>query len=137
MLNTYLGLEAALLQEEGKFAAAAAVGFLLVLFAVALAVFYIYVMWRVFVKAGKPGWACLIPLYNLYVLLTIVGRPGWWLILYFIPVINVVIELIVLVDLAKSFGKGVGFGLGLFFLGFIFFPVLGLGSARYVGPAAA
>lgn len=137
MLNTYLSLEAALLQEEGEFAAPAAARFLLVLFAVALAVFYIYVMWRVFVKAGKPGWACLIPLYNGYVLLTIVRRPGWWLILYFIPVVNVVIDLIVSVDLAKSFGRGVGFGLGLFFLGFIFFPILGLGSARYVGPAAA
>lgn len=137
MSNTYLRLEAALLQEEGKFVAATAVGLLLVLLVVALAVFYIYVMWRVFVKAGKPGWACLIPLYNVYVLLAIVGRPGWWLILYIIPVVNVVIELIVLVDLAKSFGKGVGFGLGLFFLGFVFFPILGLGSARYVGPAAA
>ncbi len=136
MSNAHLNLETALLQE-GEYAGAAAALFLLVLFSLAVAIFYIYVMWRIFVKAGKPGWACLIPLYNVYVLLTIVGRPGWWLILYFIPVVGWVIQLVVLVDLAKSFGKGVGFGLGLFFLGFIFFPILGLGSAKYVGPAAA
>jgi len=106
------------------------------LLVLALAVFYIYVGWRLFTKAGKPGWASLIPIYNLYVLLTIVGRPGWWLILFLIPVVNIVIEIVVLIDLAKSFGKGVGFGLGLLFLGFIFFPILALGSASYVGPAA-
>jgi hypothetical protein len=92
--------------------------------------------WQVFTKAGKPGWAVLIPFYNAYVLLKIVGRPGWWLILYFIPLVNIVIWIIVDVELAKSFGKGVGFAIGLIFLPYIFIPILAFGSARYLGPAA-
>ena len=94
-------------------------------------------MWLIFTKAGRPGWAAIIPFYNIYTLLKVVGRPGWWLILYFIPLVNVVIEIIVFLNLAKSFGKGGGFAVGLIFLPFIFVPILGLGSPRYVGPAAA
>jgi hypothetical protein len=88
-------------------------------------------------KAGQPGWACLIPIYNFYVLCKIVGRPGWWVILLFIPFVNVVIWIIVALDLAKSFGKGTGFAIGLIFLSVIFIMILGFGDDRYVGPAAA
>ena len=94
-------------------------------------------MWKVFTKAGKPGWAVLIPVYNLFVLLEIVGRPVWWLILMLIPLVNFVIMFILAFDLAKSFGKGAGFALGLIFFNLIFFLILGFGSAQYVGPAAA
>lgn len=94
-------------------------------------------MWKVFTKAGKPGWAVLIPVYNLFVLLEIVGRPAWWLILMLIPLVNFVIMFILAFDLAKSFGKGAGFALGLIFFNLIFFLILGFGSAQYVGPAAA
>jgi hypothetical protein len=104
---------------------------LLVLFFLALAIFVIAAMWKVLVKAGQPGWGILIPFYNTYLLLKVAGRPGWWLILYFIPIVNIVIELIVSIDIAKNFGKGTGFGVGLFFLQFIFFPILGFGSATY------
>jgi hypothetical protein len=93
-------------------------------------------VWKVFTKAGQPGWAAIVPIYNLYFLLQIVGRPGWWLLLMFIPVINIVVALIVYLDLAKSFDKSSLFGLGLFFLGFIFCPILGFGDARYRGPVA-
>jgi hypothetical protein len=93
--------------------------------------------WKVFTKAGKPGWAIIIPIYNGIVLLQIVGRPVWWILLYLIPIVNIIVGIIVSIDLAKSFGKGAGYGLGLVFLGFIFFPMLGLGSAKYQGPAAA
>jgi hypothetical protein len=96
----------------------------------------IVAMWKIFTKAGQPGWACLIPFYNIYVLCKIVGRPGWWLILMLIPFVNVIIGIILCIDLAKSFGKGVGFGLGLIFLSFIFYPILGFGSAQYQGPVA-
>ena len=75
-----------------------------------IGLFLIVAMWKVFAKAGKPGWAAIIPLYNIYVQLKIVGRPGWWLILFFIPVVNIVISLLVAIDMAKSFGKGSGFG---------------------------
>jgi hypothetical protein len=108
-----------------------AVYVLFVLFGLAFAIFMIVAMWKVLVKAGQPGWGILIPLYNTYLLLKVAGRPGWWLILYFIPLVNIIIELIVSIDIARNFGKGTGFGLGLFFLGFIFFPILAFGSATY------
>jgi hypothetical protein len=94
-------------------------------------------LWKVFTKAGQPGWAAIVPIYNIVVLLQIVGRPMWWLVLCLIPLVNLVAAIILAIDLAKSFGKGAGFGLGLIFLGFIFYPILGFGSARYSGPAAA
>lgn len=93
--------------------------------------------WKVFEKAGKPGWAAIIPIYNAIVLLEIVGRPIWWIILLLIPCVNIIISLIISIDLAKSFGKSEVFGVGLWLLGFIFIPMLGFGSDRYVGPSAA
>jgi hypothetical protein len=90
-------------------------------------------MWKVFTKAGRPGWASLIPIYNVYVWCKIVGRPGWWVILMLIPFVNIVVGIIVCFDLAKSFGKGAGFGWGIALLGIIFLPILGFGSAQYQG----
>lgn len=94
-------------------------------------------LWKVFTKADRKGWKSLIPFYNTYVLLKIVGRPGWWLLLYFIPVVNVIVAIIHMNDLSKSFGKGAGFTIGLIFLPFVFAPILGFGKAQYVGPSAA
>lgn len=94
-------------------------------------------LWKIFDKAGEPGWACLIPIYNVVVLLKIVGRPIWWLVLMLIPFVNFIIGILVAIDLAKSFGQGTGYGLGLIFLPFIFYPMLAFGDASYRGPAAA
>jgi hypothetical protein len=102
----------------------------------AVIILLIAAMWKVFSKAGQPGWAAIIPIYNFYVMCKIAGRPGWWVILMFIPLVNFIILIILMIDIAKSFGKGVGFGLGLVFLGIIFWPILGFGSAQYRGPAA-
>ncbi|MDH4475514.1 MAG: DUF5684 domain-containing protein [Verrucomicrobiaceae bacterium] len=107
------------------------------LIGLAILVFLIAAMWKVFTKAGKAGWLVLIPIVNIYQLLKIAGRPGWWLILLIIPLVNLIISILVSMDIAKSFGKGAGFGLGLAFLGPIFYPILGFGSATYKGPAAA
>ena len=98
-----------------------------------LIVLIIASMWKVFTKAGKPGWASLIPIYNLYVLNEIGGKPGWWLLLYFIPVVNIVISILVLVGVAQNFGKGAGFAIGLIFLPMIFYPILAFSDAQYVG----
>jgi hypothetical protein len=57
----------------------------LILFWIALVIFYLYVSWKIFEKAGRPGWEAIIPLYSAYILLKIVGKPGWWLLLYLIP----------------------------------------------------
>ncbi len=93
-------------------------------------------IWKVFTKAGQPGWAAIIPFYNIYLMLKISGHPGWWLVLFFIPIVNIIVFFIMGIDIARSFGKSTGFGVGLVLLGFIFWPILGFGDARYVGPAA-
>src|SRR2546425_10588352 len=100
------------------------------------ALLIIVAMWKVFTKAGQPGWASIIPIYNLYIWCKIVGRPWWWILLMLIPFVNFIVAIILCIDLAKSFGKGPGFGIGLALLGVIFFPILGFGSAQYQGAAA-
>lgn len=102
----------------------------------ALVVLVIASEWVIFSKAGKPGWAAIIPIYNVIVLLQIVGRPVWWIVLLLIPVVNIVVLCILYNDLSKSFGHGVGYTLGLIFLSIIFFPMLAFGGSTYVGPAA-
>jgi hypothetical protein len=126
-------------QVEYSYSASAqgqAPGPLFWIFWLAVTILMIAACWKIFTKAGQPGWAAIIPIYNWYILCKIVGRPGWWVILFFIPFINFIIGIIVCIDLAKSFGKGVGFAIGLILLGVIFFPILGFGSAQYQGPAA-
>ncbi len=106
---------------------------LLILFALAIGLFLIVSLWKVFEKAGQPGWGIFIPIYNIYLFLIIAGKPGWWLILYFIPLVNFVIGIIVSIEIAKNFGKDAAFGLGLAFFGIIFYPILAFGSAQYQG----
>ena len=89
-------------------------------------------MGKMYSKAGYPGWGAIVPIYNVYVLCKIAGRPGWWLLLYCIPLVSLIVAIIVTVDIARNFGKGAGFALGLIFLGIIFFPVLGYGKAQYL-----
>jgi hypothetical protein len=94
-------------------------------------------MWAVFKKAGSDmAWAAFVPIFNLYVLLKIVGRPGWWLLLFLIPIVNFIVLIVVYYDLSKSFGHGAGFTIGLIFLQWIFLAILGWGSSQYQGPAA-
>jgi hypothetical protein len=90
-------------------------------------------LWKVFTKAGKPGWAAIVPIYNVIVLLEIAGKPIWWIILMLIPIVNLVVAIIVSIEVAKKFGQGVGYGIGLAILPFIFYPMLGFGSASYQG----
>lgn len=102
-----------------------------------LALVIIIALWKVFTKAGHPGWACIIPIYNLYILLKIAGKPGWWIILFLIPLVSFIIAIIVCLSVAKGFGKSTLFGLGLVFLPFIFYLILGFGDAKYIGPPAS
>jgi hypothetical protein len=91
--------------------------------------------WRLFTKAGKPGWAILVPIYNMIVIQQIAGKPTWWIVLMFVPFVNIVISIICVFAIARNFGKGTGFGFGLLFLPWIFIPVLAFGDAAYVGSA--
>jgi len=104
---------------------------------IALAIFVLAIVsaWKINTKAGQPGWACIIPIYNIIVMLKIVGKPWWWIFLLCIPIVNIVFGIWMVNLLSKSFGKGVGFTIGLLLLSFIFYPILGLGGAQYVGPA--
>ena len=90
-------------------------------------------IWKVFTKAGKPGWAAIVPIYNAIVLLDIAGKPVWWIILFLIPMVNIIIGILVGIAIAEKFGKGAGFGVGLGLLGFIFYPILGFSDAQYQG----
>ena len=131
---------ATLLLDNDRAGEAAALAFsgIFMMIALAIAVICIIGMWKVFEKAGQPGWACLIPIYNLYILLKVAGRPGWWLLLFLIPLLNLVFLLLVSIDIAKSFGQGALFGVVLIFLlGGIGYIVLGFGNYRYIGPGAA
>lgn len=115
-------------------AAVGAIMAYLTLFELVVTAFVLAALWRVFTKAGRPGWAAIVPVYNAYTLLKTVGRPGWWVVLLVIPFVNLVVLAIVQSDLAQSFAKGGGFAIGLFFLPFIFMPILAFSDARYVGP---
>lgn len=115
--------------EQTAAAGAAATIFMVIYLAVILLI--VASMWKIFVKAGKPGWAAIVPIYNLIVLLEISGKPVWWFLLLLIPFVNFIILALVCISLAKNFGKGAGFGLGLLFLSPIFYPILAFGDARY------
>ena len=104
------------------------------LIVLAVVVFMIAAMWKIFEKAGQPGWAAIVPIYNMVVLLQIVGKPGWWVILMLIPFVNYVFIVWTYNMLSKSFGKDEGFTVGLVLLGIVFVPILGFGSAVYLGP---
>ncbi len=95
--------------------------------------FYIVVNWKIFTKAGKPGWACIVPIYNIVVLLQIIQRPVWWILLFFIPFVNLIISVVMAIDLAKAFGKSEVFGIvGLFLFPIVGYPMLAFGSSKYV-----
>ncbi|MEO6612969.1 MAG: DUF5684 domain-containing protein [Chitinophagaceae bacterium] len=90
--------------------------------------------WRAFEKAGQPGWAAIIPIYNIHIMAKIGGKPGYWALLCLIPFVNIVFIIWIMNMVSKSFGKDEGFTAGLLLLGFIFWPILGFGNARYLGP---
>ena len=132
-MDAMMGMEDAFAGAES---AAAAGGAVLIVQLVIL-VLMLVVGWKVFTKAGQPGWAVIVPIYNVYVMLKIAGKPGWWLLLFFIPIVNLVIGILTLLALAENFGKGTGFAMGMLFLPIIFYPILAFGSAEYQPAQAA
>ena len=94
----------------------------------------IIALWRVFTKAGRPGWAAIVPIYNIYTLVKVSGNSGWFTLLYFIPIVNVIIAVVVALGVAKNFGKSSVFGfIGLFIFAFVGYLILAFGKAEYVG----
>ncbi|WP_026710185.1 DUF5684 domain-containing protein [Flavobacterium filum] len=109
----------------------AAMLIVLLLFYIGVIVVLIASQWKIFSKAGKPGWACLIPIYSTIVLLEIIKKPVWWIFMFLIPLVNIYFLIVAMNELSKSFGKSTGFTVGLILLPIIFYPILGFGSAEY------
>jgi hypothetical protein len=112
----------------------AALGTGQIIFYLIVLVFSIVCMWKIFTKAGEAGWKTLIPFYNYFIEFKIAWGNGWLFLLLLVPFVNIVIAIIYDVKLAKAFGKGGGFAVGLIFLPIIFLPILAFGSAQYIGP---
>jgi hypothetical protein len=105
----------------------------IIIVAVAITVMEIVALWLVFTKAGEPGWAAIIPIYNVLIVIKVAGKPWWWIFLALIPIVNLVFYILVLDGVSKNFGKTSAFTVGLFFLRFIFLPILGFGKSVYSG----
>lgn len=89
-------------------------------------------MWKVFTKANQPGWAAIVPIYNLIIMVEIAKKPTWWVAMFFVPFANIVFAIMTLNGISKNFGKDEGFTVGLLLLGVIFWPILAFGNARYI-----
>jgi hypothetical protein len=109
----------------------AGIGMGMVMVFLAVAVFMVVCHWKIYTKAGEPGWACLIPIYNFIVFLKIVNKPWWWIFLMIIPIVNLVLIIMLIHRLSLSFGKGAGFTLGILFFHVIFFAILAFDSSVY------
>ncbi len=120
--------------SDGALAGMGVMGFLIW---AAIMAFFIVSGWKIYTKAGQPGWAVLIPIYNLVVMLKIVGKPWWWMFGFLIPFVNFVVMILIAVNLAKVFGKGTGFAVGLILLSIVFYPILAFGDAQYTAPPEA
>lgn len=105
------------------------------IFYLAILVLMVASMWKLYVKANEPGWAAIVPIYNLVILLKIVGKPIWWIVLFLVPLVSFVAVILVYVSFARSFGKGTGFAIGMLFLPFVFIPLLAFSDSTYQGPA--
>lgn len=106
------------------------------IFCIVISIFLLIAEWKVYTKAGKPGWAVIVPIYNIIVFLEIIGKPWWWLILMLIPVVNIIFIIWAINLLSKSFGKDEGFTAGLILLSVVFLPILAFSNdCSYVGPA--
>jgi hypothetical protein len=110
---------------------AVAGGGLILFFQISLIVISVIGMWKLFSKAGKPGWATIVPVYNTIVLIDIAKKPLWWILLLFIPIVNIVFAIKIMASISKNFGRGTGTTVGLIFLPMIFMLILGFGSAEY------
>jgi hypothetical protein len=106
-------------------------------FILLMAVITILIFWKVFDKAGEPGWQGIIPVFNLFILMKIAGKPMWWAVLLFVPLVGIVIAIFYNMALAERFGKSQLFGLGLCFIPTVFFGMLAFGDAQYQPGGAA
>ena len=105
---------------------------LFVLIYIGIIVLMITSVWKVFTKANQPGWAAIVPIYNIIIMLEVAKKPTWWVAMYFIPIANFIFMIMTLNGISKNFGKDEGFTVGMVFLGIVFWPILAFGNAQYV-----
>ena len=122
------------MEDAGSAAVAGGLGTFAIVY-VGIIVLMIASVWKIFTKAGQPGWASLIPIYNIVVMFKIAGKPLWWLLLLLIPFANFLVLILVCVAIAKAFGKSTGFAVGMILLGIVFLPMLAFSDAKYTAPA--
>lgn len=125
-------LETQEIAAAGAMGMAAGISVVYMIFAWAIAIFSIVCMWKVFAKAGKPGWASLIPIYNMVVMFQIAGMSPWMLLLMLLPIANIIVAIMLYINFAKAFGKSGGFACGLIFLNPIFMAILAFDKSEYV-----
>ena len=100
---------------------------------IVISILIILGQWKAFKKANKPGWAAIVPIYNYIVMLEIAELPLWYLALYFIPIANIYAQVMTYIEFAKKYGESAGFAIGMMFLPYVFFPLLGFGNYKYTG----
>lgn len=135
-MSDFSFVSTAMLQDDGSGFFGALFGGVYMICWLVMVILIIAGFWKTFTKAGEPGWASIIPIYNIYIILRIIGKPWWWLLLMLIPFVNFVVWILIAIDMGKSFGKDTLFSLILLWL---FTPIgyliLGFGDAQYQGPA--
>lgn len=134
-------MDALLLAQGGDAEAAATISAICccygtpILLSLILNILMIAGQWAVFDKAGQPGWAAIIPIYNLIVWAEVAKKEVWWGLLLMVPVVGIVFMIMLNIEVAKQFGKDVGYAVGLSLLPFVFWPMLGFGKSRYMAQA--
>lgn len=113
--------------------AAGYIAFILICF-IPIMIFMIVTFWKIFSKAGQPGWASIVPIYNIICMLRIAGKPEWWIFLLLIPFANIYFGIVMINKISKAFGKDEAFTVGLILLSWIFFPILAFGKSKFIGP---
>jgi hypothetical protein len=108
-------------------------GFIGIIFFLVVLIIVLVGIWKMYEKAGEPGWKSIIPIYSWVVMAKIAGKPAWWVVLFLIPIVQFYAIITMFHGISTKFGKGAGFTVGLVLLGFIFFPILGFGDAVYEG----
>jgi len=109
----------------------AALGMGMLIFILVGALLMVASLWKIFTKAGQPGWAAIVPIYNMIVMLKVAGKPTWWVLLFFIPLVSLIMSILVTLALVGKFGKGAGYAVGIILLPIIFLPMLAFGDAKY------
>ena len=114
--------------SSGLTGAIAAMGLFFWILSMALGILKIVSLWKIFKKAGKPGWASIVPIYNIYIMCEIAEKEWWYILLLCVPFVNIYVMIVLYNGMAKKFGKGGGFVVGMILLPVVFFPMLAFGK---------